>query len=468
MNKNDTVMTSTDLLFEHLADPSKLLPIQTNAKIVHNNHSDHEDSYMVDQNNDKNDNYDHKFKSRSRSRSKSKSKSEKNSSSPPIPTNNRPPNVQPINFNFLNKSDEKPLRFTSEEQIHEKPKIYTSEEKPKHRSEERMHQEKPKHRSDERSRSRHNSEKPSPPPIPKKVLEKQLRLKKMEVLTKLISIKNAGIELTSSYNMNSDLEEMEAELKYLNQIQNKKNTVELTKSFMFNGISALEMLNEKYDPFGFRLKGWSNQVKMASESYNDVVAELLDKYYKNGDNLGPELKLLGMIVMSGVSYHFLTQAPVLNDVMKNNPELFTKIQKNLFNKNISGKNEYDKTKETYNNLKKMQEQKKKQKQQSQNQSQTQSQTYTQSQTQNNQRPTPQNFQKPPQQQNFQRPPIINPTQTQSKPSSVTNLLNDLRKSMPFDSQADSITIGNTIDTETDSSTVKRTVSDNVKTRSRKI
>jgi hypothetical protein len=49
---NVTTLTSTDLFYENLADPSKLRPINKSAKIVNNNDSEHEDSYMVDLNND--------------------------------------------------------------------------------------------------------------------------------------------------------------------------------------------------------------------------------------------------------------------------------------------------------------------------------------------------------------------------------------------------------------------------------
>ena len=51
LKNNQTTITSTDLYYENLADPSKLRPINQTAKIVKNNDSDDEDSYIVDINN---------------------------------------------------------------------------------------------------------------------------------------------------------------------------------------------------------------------------------------------------------------------------------------------------------------------------------------------------------------------------------------------------------------------------------
>jgi hypothetical protein len=49
--KNITTITSTDLFYEQLADPTKLHPLKQTAKIVKNDDSEGEDSYVVDMNN---------------------------------------------------------------------------------------------------------------------------------------------------------------------------------------------------------------------------------------------------------------------------------------------------------------------------------------------------------------------------------------------------------------------------------
>jgi len=319
--------------------------------------------------------------------------------------------------------------------------------------------------------------------------------------------------------MESDLEEMEAELKYNSDIQTKKNGVQLAKSFMCNAITGLEFMNERYDPFGFKLKGWADQVKINKDDFDEVFGELLEKYKGEGKKMEPEMKLGLMLMLSAGSFHMsqsiATGLPGLDDVIKNNPQLMAKIQSNI-NKSISGPTELEKKQELYNNVKKMHEQKLKSNQNQSNQNQSNQSNQNQSnqnkpnqsnqsnqsnqnkpnQNQSNQNKTPikphselnktkngilknnqsnqlnqsnqsnqQNQQNQPNQSNQSNQ--LNQSK-QTKPTSVKNLLQNIKKSVPLDSFADSysITIGDTVDTETDSSSQRPSVSQEVKTKSR--
>merc|ERR1711916_336779 len=99
------------------------------------------------------------------------------------------------------------------------------------------------------------------------------RMAKMEKYAELLSIKRSGISLTKEYNINSDYNETCFEVNYWNNFQKKKDAVELGKNFMVNAITALEFLNESYDPFG---------VKLNKSSYTSVFEELYEKYKMSG------------------------------------------------------------------------------------------------------------------------------------------------------------------------------------------
>jgi hypothetical protein len=280
--------------------------------------------------------------------------------------------------------------------------------------------------------------------------QKEIRFKKMEILAKLIHIKSSNIELTKHYSMESDLEDMEAELKYHSDIQTKNNGIQLAKSFMCNAITGLEFMNERYDPFGFKLKGWGNQIKTNKDDFDEVFGELLEKYKGEGKKMEPEIKLAIMLILSAGSFHMSqaisTGLPGLDDVIKNNPQLMSKIQSNI-NKSISGPTELEKKQELYNNIKKMHEQKIK--------TQTNSQSKQESKIQN-------------EVQSKQESKIQNEVQSkfkQTKPTSVKNLLQNIKKSIPLDSITNSITIGETIDTESENSN-RYSISRDVKTKSR--
>ena len=170
--------------------------------------------------------------------------------------------------------------------------------------------------------------------MPKMMTEKELKYAKMECLSKLIHIKDSGYELTKKYDMNSDLDEMQMEIKYHTDILNKKSSIELSKSFLVNAITALEFMNDRYDPFGFQLNGWSNNVKMNIDQYNDVMGEISEKYKSSGKKMEPEIKLMLMLGGSAASFHLsktLSSKPLIGDLIKNNPQFLNKVQSTLNN-----------------------------------------------------------------------------------------------------------------------------------------
>lgn len=132
---------------------------------------------------------------------------------------------------------------------------------------------------------------------------KAQKFKKMEKLAKLIELKNRGFNLTKNYSMESNYEEMCFEVNHWTNYQTKKDGIELSKSFLMNAITGIEFLNDRYDPFGFKLNGWSEQVKVNSDNYNDVFAELYDKYKSTGKKVEPEIKLILMLTASAVTFH---------------------------------------------------------------------------------------------------------------------------------------------------------------------
>jgi hypothetical protein len=156
------------------------------------------------------------------------------------------------------------------------------------------------------------------------------------------------------------------EVKYWNDYQSKKDGVELGKGFLVNAVTALEFMNESYDPFGLKLKGWSEQMELNKESYSSVLGELYDKYKSSGKKMEPEIKLVLMVSASAASFHaskkMAESLPGLDSVLQSNPELLSKLQ-GAINNNIS--NQGKKTESQADVQQKMYEQMQKVKQQQQ-------------------------------------------------------------------------------------------------------
>ena len=90
-------------------------------------------------------------------------------------------------------------------------------------------------------------------------------------------------------------------------------------------ITGLEFLNNKFDPFDLRLDGWSEQVNENIDDYDEIFAELHEKY-KSKATMAPELKLLFQLGGSACMLHmtnsmFKNSIPGMDDIMRQNPEL---------------------------------------------------------------------------------------------------------------------------------------------------
>ncbi len=442
---------STDLLYEFLADPNKLQPIKQTAQIINNDNVDSEnnESFIVDYNNninnnspklnfnsdknkysysynndDKDNNNDIRISTSSKRHSSRLSNRDRSISS------TKKTNLQ----NILNQNINMSINSITSDNIGKPPIINDIRLSP--RPKEQKEQKEVENKIHNNLHTKYVNENSI-------AYKKELKFKKMETFAKLIHLKNMNIELTKKYTMDSDLEEMEAELKYHSDIQSKKNGVQLAKSFMCNAITGMEFLNEKYDPFGFKLKGWSDQVKINKDDFDEVFGELLEKYKGNGKKLEPELKLMMMLMISAGTFHMAqsmtSNLPGLDDVIKNNPQLMAKLQSNI-NKSISGPSELDKKKELYENVKKLHEEK----------------------VQKQNKPQPP---QPPQNKSQNKP-----QQTQNKPISVKNLLQDIKSSIPqksiIDSNSNSITMGDTVYSDSETGVDKPSISTSVKTKSR--
>jgi hypothetical protein len=168
-----------------------------------------------------------------------------------------------------------------------------------------------------RNSSRKNSVHYSPPrnnsniPIFPKVEEKppvisaqETRMKKIELLRRLSEIKSRGYKLSKEYDFNSSIEEMQYEYDLLKSFAEKRNGIKLYKNILLNVTSAVEFVNEKYDPFDFHLSGWSEHLSYDIDSYDDVLEDLYEKYKGTGKKMPPEIKLLLLIVASASAFHF--------------------------------------------------------------------------------------------------------------------------------------------------------------------
>ena len=152
---------------------------------------------------------------------------------------------------------------------------------------------------------------------------------KFKILRKLEDLESKGVRLTRKYTMDSPLDEMTGEYENIISEKEKSNNVKFQGKMLMAAITGLEFLNSKFDPFDIKLDGWAEQVNENISDYDEIFAELHEKY-KSKAKLAPELKLLfqlggGAIMLHMTNTMFKSSLPGMDDIMRQNPELMQKF-----------------------------------------------------------------------------------------------------------------------------------------------
>ena len=149
--------------------------------------------------------------------------------------------------------------------------------------------------------------------------KKRLMIKKIEEWYEKGLIKN-----NPHFTMESVYEEVEDEYETALEDKRKKDSVKLQGWWFMTAVNSLEYANSAFNPFDINLDGWGEQVSEDIDSYEEIFAELHDKY--KGGKLSPEISLLLRLGFSAAMVNFTNKAlssatPAFNDVIKQSPEL---------------------------------------------------------------------------------------------------------------------------------------------------
>lgn len=180
--------------------------------------------------------------------------------------------------------------------------------------------------------------------------EAEIKIKKKELLLKLHDAEQSGYQITGKYNMNSPLDELDAEYTLYESRMEQNAMVDLLQDGLMFIIKGIEMFNGFYKPMGVNLVGLSDKIYDRREQLEHVLKRLAVKY-SGGTSMPPELSLLfiigGAMVMTHISNTALSSGGIekllggLTNTMTNtatqggeNPlmNMFSGIMKNMNNK----------------------------------------------------------------------------------------------------------------------------------------
>ena len=129
--------------------------------------------------------------------------------------------------------------------------------------------------------------------------------------------------------MDSALNEMQGEYEMIISEKEKSNSVKFQGRMLMACITGLEFLNNRFDPFDIKLDGWSEQINENIDDYDEIFAELHEKY-RSKAKMAPELKLLFQLEQCRHAHMtntmFKSAMPGMDDIMRQNPDLMQQFQ----------------------------------------------------------------------------------------------------------------------------------------------
>jgi hypothetical protein len=163
------------------------------------------------------------------------------------------------------------------------------------------------------------------PPSKESKTREEILQGKFKYVKLLDELEKKGVRLTKKYSMESSLQEMQGEYETIIAEKERKNSTKFQGRILTALITGVEFLNNKFDPFDIKLDGWSEQLNENLDDYDEIFAELHEKY-KSKAKMAPEIKLLFQLGASAMMVHmtntmFKSSMPGMDDIMRQNPEL---------------------------------------------------------------------------------------------------------------------------------------------------
>ena len=142
-------------------------------------------------------------------------------------------------------------------------------------------------------------------------------------------LKKRGIPITKHFTLASNLDEMQFEFDRLKKQREVENSIMFSRKMLMAFVTAVEFLNNRFDPFELKLDGWSEQVHEGLNEYDDIFEELHEKYKSTG-KVSPEIKLLLTLGGSAFMFHltnniFKSSISKFENVAANNPDIINEM-----------------------------------------------------------------------------------------------------------------------------------------------
>jgi hypothetical protein len=141
------------------------------------------------------------------------------------------------------------------------------------------------------------------------------------------------------------LKQLGKEFDKQKKIIDKKDGIQLFGTAYLHTLSMMEKANDKFNPFDYKLKGWSESVYNDIDKYYGVFGDIYEKY--SGDNeMNPFVKLGGLMCWSALQFSYAkNKAEQINEQhidIDDDPIMREKLREKALNETIKEAREREK------------------------------------------------------------------------------------------------------------------------------
>ena len=118
----------------------------------------------------------------------------------------------------------------------------------------------------------------------------------------------------------SSIEDIQYELDRIKLQRTRQNSIDFYQSCTVSLAKGIEIFFDKLDIFDIDMNGFSVSIKHSSEKFEDIYAELYEKYKGTGKTLPPEIRFIGVFLTCAVGFVMTNQAPKMFANLINNKQ----------------------------------------------------------------------------------------------------------------------------------------------------
>ena len=146
---------------------------------------------------------------------------------------------------------------------------------------------------------------------PTKQLSKSERQQlKYDLLSKIQALERKGIHTSKRFTSKHKLVHIQGEYNRLSQLLANEAGVKFGRKLLMGFVSVTEWLNNRFDPVGAKLEGWSESVMENIEDFDHSLERIVEKWTSHVE-VAPEMEL--MTALSGSAFMFHMSKSILSN-----------------------------------------------------------------------------------------------------------------------------------------------------------